>query len=68
MTLGDFGGVVTDYVEEDAAIREWWVVAGGSMLFMTYSCELENHAMDDAAVDQLLDTLMALEQENSGAD
>jgi hypothetical protein len=28
------------------------------LLFITYSCDLDNRGMDDAAVDELLDTLM----------
>jgi hypothetical protein len=56
--LGDFRGVLRDYLDEDAAIREWYVAQGPLLLFITYSCEEENRGMDAAAVDQLLDTLM----------
>lgn len=59
VSLGDFRGVLGSYVEEGAAIREWYVSRGGMMLFITYSCDEENRAMDDAAVDELLDTLLA---------
>lgn len=58
ITLGDFAGVNTGYVEEGAAIREWYVVSGPLMLFITYSCDEDNRGMDDAAVDDLLDTLL----------
>ena len=57
-TLGDFKGLRASYVEEDAAIREWYVANGSMMLFITYSCDEENRGMDDAAVDELLDTLL----------
>ncbi len=57
-TLGDFKGLRASYVEEDAAIREWYVATGSMMLFITYSCDEENRGMDDAAVDELLDTLL----------
>ncbi len=57
VTLGEFAGVVGQFVEEDAAIREWYVSLGPLLLFITYSCEAENRGMDDAAVDELLDTL-----------
>lgn len=57
-TLGEFKGVCSDYVEEDAAIREWYVANGAMLLFITYSCDEENGGMDDAAVDELLDTLL----------
>jgi hypothetical protein len=59
VTLGEFHGVVGSYLLEDAAIREWYVMVGPMLLFITYSCDEENRGMDDAAVDELLDTLMA---------
>jgi len=58
--LGDFRGLRCRYQEEDAALREWCVACDGLALFITYSCDTENAGMDDAAVDELLDTLMAL--------
>ena len=58
---GEFAGVVSSYVVEGVAIREWYVANGSMLLFITYSCAEENRAMDDAAVDELLDTLMVAE-------
>ena len=60
VTLGDFAGLVADYVDEGDGVREWYVSSGSMLLFITYSCDEENRGMDDAAVDQLLDTLMLL--------
>jgi hypothetical protein len=60
-TAGDFAGVAASYVEEGAAIREWYVANGAMLLFITYSCEEENRGMDDAAVNELLDTLLVAE-------
>lgn len=54
---GDFHGVSADFVEAGAAIREWYLYAGAMLLFVTYSCDEENRGMDDAAVDEILDTL-----------
>lgn len=62
-TLGDFTGVYSSYVEEETGIREWYVGNGKMMLFITYSCDEENRGMDNAAVDEFLDTLMVLEEE-----
>lgn len=59
--LGDFQGVTGNYVVEDAAIREWYVADGAMLLFVTYSCDEENRGMDDAAVDEILDTLLVAE-------
>ena len=56
--MGDLKGVSTHYLEDGAAIREWYVASGSMLLFITYSCEEENAGMDDAAVDELLDTLL----------
>lgn len=60
--LGELRGVSARFEEEGVAVREWYVANGPMLLFITYSCELENRGMDDAAVDELLDTLMVLEQ------
>jgi hypothetical protein len=59
--MGDFSGLSAAFVEEDAAIREWYLAAGGLLLYVTYSCELDNSGMDDAAVDEILDTLLLLD-------
>ncbi|MEJ2531292.1 MAG: hypothetical protein P8Y92_05785 [Halioglobus sp.] len=58
--LGDFRGVSANYASEGAAIREWYVARGPLLLFITYSCDEENRGLDDAAVDELLDTLSVL--------
>ena len=55
---GDFRGVMASYLEEDVAIREWYLANGAMLLFVTYSCDEENRGMDDAAVDEILDTLL----------
>ncbi len=58
--LGEFSGLESGYVHEGAAIREWYVARGDLMLFITYSCDEDNRGLDDAAVDELLDTLLPL--------
>ena len=58
VTLGDFVGICGSYTVEGAAIREWYLANGAMMLFITYSCDEENRGMDDAAVDEILDTLL----------
>jgi hypothetical protein len=62
VSLGDFAGVSSRYIEEDTGVREWYVANGALLLFITYSCDEDNDGMDDAAVDELLDTLMLLEE------
>ena len=56
--LGEFTGVCTSFTAEDAAIREWYLFNGTLLLFVTYSCAADNAGMDDAAVDEILDTLL----------
>jgi hypothetical protein len=57
-SLGEFSGVSAPFSEDGMAIREWYASYGGLLLFVTYSCEEENRGMDDAAVLEILDTLM----------
>ena len=61
VAAGDYKGIAAQFVEEDAAIREWYVANGSVMLFITYSCDPDNQGMDDAAVDEILDTLLAVQ-------
>ena len=56
---GDFSGVSGNYLAEGAAIREWYVMRGVMLLYITYSCDEDNGGMDDAAVDEILETLTA---------
>ncbi len=58
---GDFSGWQAGFAEEDAAVREWYLGAGSLLLFVSYSCDLDNQGMDDAAVDALLETLVAVD-------
>ncbi len=55
---GEFEGMRGEFREEGSAIRSWLLMAGRLMLFATYSCDEDNAGMDDAAVDEILDTLM----------
>ena len=58
LALGDFNGVTSSFQEEGSAIREWYLAHGALLLFITYSCDEDNSGMDDAAVNEILDTLM----------
>ena len=63
--LGEFRGFTGSFIEENVAIREWYVSHGPLLLFITYSCDEENRGMDDAAVDELLDTLLVQQANGS---
>ena len=58
--LGDLRGVTAGYVHEGSAIREWYVFGGAMLLFITYSCDEETLGLDDAAVEEILATLMVV--------
>lgn len=57
VTCGSFRGVRASFHEDGAALREWVLTCGELLLYVTYSCDESNRGLDDAAVDELLDTL-----------
>ncbi|MFK8047873.1 MAG: hypothetical protein AB8B81_05510 [Halioglobus sp.] len=64
--LGEFFGVRSAFRDDGAAIREWYVANGSVLLFITYSCDEDNAGMDDSAVDELLGTLMVVDNSEAG--
>jgi hypothetical protein len=54
---GSFSGFKGAFTEDDAALREWYLSCGDLLLYITYSCDPSNAGMDDAAVDEMLETL-----------
>ena len=58
-SLGAFDGIGCSYQEEEDAVREWYLANGPVLLFVTYSCELENQDLDEAVVNEILQTLEA---------
>ena len=54
---GNFSGYASFLEEDGMAIREWFLQSADLLLFATYSCDLENRGLDDAAVDEILSTL-----------
>ena len=59
-SCGDFSGWYSAWLDAEAAVREWYLARGDLMLFVTYSCEPEQAGLDDAAVDEILNTLRRL--------
>ena len=43
--------------------REWFCDAEDFVLIVSHGCELENRGMDDSAVDEMLSTLLIMEDE-----
>ena len=54
---GEFSGCGTAYREDGEAVREWYLMNGAVLLHITHSCDAENQGLDDAAVDEILNTL-----------
>lgn len=55
--IGDFEGLYFQYQEEGDAVREWLVQCDGHVLLVSYACDVDDAGMDDAFVDEVLDTL-----------
>jgi len=58
-TIGAFTGISGTFGEDDTHVQEWYVAAGSVLLYITYVCDAENAGMDDAAVSDILATLVA---------
>jgi hypothetical protein len=57
--IGHFSGYTAKYVEEDTYWRQWWLMAGPLMVYLTYNSEAEDHGMEDATIDEIVSTLQA---------
>jgi hypothetical protein len=57
VALAGMSGLYYQYQEEGDAVREWLITDGEILLLITYSCDIENAGLDDATVDDILDTL-----------
>jgi hypothetical protein len=57
--LGDFEGFAIAFGTEDAFWRQWFLRNRKQALFVTYNCSLEDRGIEDAAVDKILATLSA---------
>jgi len=58
-SFGSFSGVTGGFEEDDAVVREWYLSHDPVLLYITYVCDKEDAGMDDAAVDEILGTLVA---------
>ncbi len=55
--LAGLSGLYFEYVDGDDAVREWLLDGGELLLLVSYSCDRDNAGMDDAVVDEILETL-----------
>ena len=56
--IGEAVGRYVDYVDDEGAWREWVLAERNVMLYVTYNCDVEDKGIDDAVVDQILQTLV----------
>jgi len=57
-TVGDWTGLLFTYDEDGYHWREWYLRDGPQCLMIAYHCDLDNKGMDDAAVDEILSTIV----------
>lgn len=61
VVVNEASGLLFAYDEEGHAWREWYLRKGPVLVYITYNSELENKGLDDAIVDEILGTLVILE-------
>jgi hypothetical protein len=57
VSLGDFSGLLFQFVEDAVAWREWYLMSQDIFLLISHGCEETNKGMDDAPVNEILSTL-----------
>jgi hypothetical protein len=55
--LGGMNAELYEYEEVGEFWREWFVMKGNLLIFITHCCESANRGMDDSAVDEILNTI-----------
>ena len=55
---GGFEGVTGICREDGASVREWYLGCESLLLYITYVCAEKDEGLDDASVDELLETLV----------
>lgn len=58
LTVGNGNGWYFAYVDGEDWWREWYLIVGPVVVYITYNTALENRDMDTAAVDEILSTLV----------
>ena len=66
--VGAAEGLYFLYDDSDGAWREWYLGAGSLLIYITYNTLMEHKTLDDAIVDEILDTLVVLEEMNEDAE
>lgn len=56
--VGQFAGVTIGFIEDNLAWREWYLSGENFLLMISYNTDEENISLDDAVIEQILDTLV----------
>ncbi len=56
-------GLLFQYDDEDGAWREWYLAAESLMIYITHNSAIEDKGLDNAVVDDILSTLVTLDDE-----
>ena len=56
-------GLLFQYDDEDGAWREWYLGAESLMIYITHNSAIEDKGLDNAVVDDILSTLVTLDDE-----
>ena len=54
---GDYSGYQYDYLENGALYRQWWLVNGRTLMFITYQTHPESKDLDTADIDRMIRSL-----------
>lgn len=55
--LAGLDAVSCSYIDEEDAVRDWLALSDELVLLVTYSCAIDDRGLDDAIIDEILETL-----------
>lgn len=59
---GTAEGLLYEYDDSDGAWREWYLGAHSLLIYITYNTDAEHKGLDDAIVDEIIATLVVLQE------
>lgn len=62
-SVAGLSGYCFSYIDETEAVRDWFVANDELLLLVTYSCDVEHQGLDDALVEEIIDTLQLKTEE-----
>lgn len=62
VAAGTAQGLLFDYDDSDGAWREWYLGSHSLLIYITYNTDPEHKGLDDAIVDEIISTLVVLQE------